>query len=138
MNKKTKIALFIVVFCAILIIPFAVNAGNKASAVEVSLDTPTINAMSEKKCVEDTAWMRENHMKLLDEWRNEVVRDGEMQYVSSDGTVYEKSLDDTCLECHSNPEEFCNKCHENANVELYCWDCHGANNPELHDVNSGN
>jgi hypothetical protein len=136
MNKKTKIILFIVVFCAILIIPFAVNAGKTASAVEVSLDTPEINALSEKKCVEDTQWMRENHMKLLDDWRNEVVRDGSTQYVASDGTVYEKSLDDTCLSCHSNPEEFCNKCHENANVDLYCWDCHGTTDPDLHSTDS--
>ncbi len=139
MNKKTKIILFIVVFCAILIIPFAVNAGNKSTTVDVSLDTPEINAMGENaQCIEDAQWMRENHMKLLDQWRNDVVRDGSTQYVSSTGQVYEKSLDDTCLKCHSNPEEFCNKCHESANVEFYCWDCHGANDPDLHTVNGQN
>lgn len=136
MSKKAKIILFIVVACVLLLIPFAVNAGHKADAVEVSLDTPEINAMTDKQCVEDADWMREHHMQLLNEWRDEVVRGGEIMYVSSNGKVYEKSLDDTCLKCHSNPEEFCNKCHENANVELYCWDCHGANDPELHNVNS--
>ena len=139
MNKKTKIILFIVVFCAILIIPFAVNAGNKTTSVDVSLDTPEINAMGDnKQCIEDAQWMRENHMKLLDQWRNDVVRDGSTQYVSSTGQVYEKSLDDTCLKCHSNPEEFCHKCKESANVEFYCWDCHGANDPDLHTVTGQN
>ena len=46
MSKKAKIILFIVVACVLLLIPFAVNAGHKADAVEVSLDTPEINAMT--------------------------------------------------------------------------------------------
>ena len=35
------------------------------------------------------------------------------------------SLTRTCmLQCHTNKAEFCNKCHEYANVEPYCWECH--------------
>ncbi len=126
MSPKAKVALFIVAFCALLILPFAANAGSKTEAPEPSLDTPTINAMSDKQCVESTEYMRSSHMQLLDQWRTDVVRGGDTQYVSSTGQVYEKSLDDTCLGCHSNPEEFCDTCHSYSGVTLYCWDCHGV------------
>ena len=69
-------------------------------------------------------YMKDNHMQLLDEWRNDVVRDGSREYESASGQVYEKSLDGTCLECHSNREEFCDSCHDYASVDPYCWDCH--------------
>lgn len=114
----------IVIFLIIMIIPFAVNIGNASPAPEPSLDTPAINAMSEKVCIEDTDFMRSHHMQMLVEWRDETVRDGARQYVSTSGQVYEKSLDDTCLVCHSNPEQFCDTCHTYANVEINCWDCH--------------
>ena len=29
-----------------------------------------------KKCVEETAWMRANHMDLLDTWRDKAIREG--------------------------------------------------------------
>ena len=131
MSAKGKIGIFIAVFCAIMIIPFLVNAGNKSEALELDLNTPEINALANKACVEDTEYMRSHHMQMLDQWRDEVVRGGSTQYVSSTGQVYDKSLDDTCLRCHSNAKDFCTKCHENANVELYCWDCHGTSDTSL-------
>ena len=54
------------------------------------------------ECVEATDWMRANHMLLLLQWRDEVVRDGERTYVNSAGKKFEKSLTNTCLGCHSN------------------------------------
>ncbi len=126
-----KIIHVVVIFALVMIIPFLVNIGNKSEALELSTDTPEINALATKACVEDTEWMRSHHMQLLDQWRDEVVRGGSTQYVSSTGQIYDKSLDDTCLKCHSNAEEFCTKCHENANVELYCWDCHGTSDLSL-------
>lgn len=137
MSAKGKVALFVIVFCLIAILPFAANATSASAqsndGPDISLDTPTINAMSDKQCIEDTDWMASNHMKLLDQWRTDVVRDGNTQYVSSSGKVYEKSLDDTCLSCHSNKEEFCDSCHEYEQVDPYCWDCH---DPEAGTVGS--
>ncbi len=131
MSAKAKIALFVVVFCAIMLVPFLANAGSDGSHESPSLDTPTINAMSDKKCIEDTEYMKSSHMQLLDQWRNEVVRDGATTYTSSSGQVYEMSLDDTCLSCHSNPEEFCNSCHSYSAVSLYCWECHSPSDQTL-------
>ncbi len=79
---------------------------------------------SEKQCIEQTEYMTENHMKLLDEWRDKSVREGIKTYVASDGKEYEISLSGTCLDCHSNKPEFCDQCHDYAGIAPYCWDCH--------------
>jgi hypothetical protein len=68
--------------------------------------------------------MRADHMTLLNEWRDLVVRENQRTYTATDGTEYEMSLTKTCLDCHSNKEEFCDKCHTYADVSPYCWDCH--------------
>lgn len=41
-----------------------------------------------------------------------------------DPKKYEMSLQNTCMKCHSNKEEFCDQCHNYANVSPFCWDCH--------------
>ena len=124
MHKGGRTIAFAAVFCLVVLSPFIVNLANAAPAPEASLDTPTINALSQKECVADAAYMRDNHMQMLDEWRNDVVRAGSREYESASGQVYEKSLDGTCLECHSNREEFCDSCHDYAGVQPYCWECH--------------
>jgi hypothetical protein len=83
-------------------------------------------AANETQCVESADYMRQNHMHLLEQWRQMVVRDGEHTYVASDGQEYEISLTDTCLKCHSNKEEFCDQCHDYAGVKPNCWDCHNV------------
>ena len=56
--------------------------------------------------------------------RNAAVRDGEKIHTAKDGTKYEMSLTRTCLKCHSDREAFCDRCHDYADVHVYCWDCH--------------
>ncbi|HRY38480.1 MAG TPA: sulfate reduction electron transfer complex DsrMKJOP subunit DsrJ, partial [Smithellaceae bacterium] len=90
----------------------------------LSLDTPVINSMQNKKCVEDTAFMRGNHMKMLDVWRDEVVRKGQRKYTAKDGRKYEKSLTGTCIQCHSNKEQFCDRCHNYVGAKPTCFSCH--------------
>ncbi len=88
-------------------------------------------------CVESAEYMRANHMQLLNDWRNEVVRDGNRVYVSKEyGTKFDKSLSSTgtsaagsgekksCMSCHSNKKEFCDSCHDYTSVKPYCWECH--------------
>jgi hypothetical protein len=82
-------------------------------------------------CVKDTRFMRERHMDLLDEWRLAVVREGDRFLVDhgetmkwKDGAPMQKSLSNTCLKCHSNYEQFCNRCHQSSRVVLSCWNCH--------------
>ncbi len=81
-------------------------------------------AKAQGQCVEPVAFMRAQHMQLLDRWRNAVVRNGEPVYVASDGRHHDMSLTGTCLKCHGEAEQFCNRCHEYAGVEAFCWDCH--------------
>ena len=69
--------------------------------------------------------MRARHMDLLDDWRDRVVREGERVYVSDlSGASHEMSLSNTCMDCHSNKAEFCDRCHDYMAVDPYCWDCH--------------
>ena len=97
MYKGGRIIAFAALFCLAVLSPFIVNLANAAPAPETSLDTPAINAQQTKECVASTEYMKDNHMQLLDEWRNDVVRDGSREYESASGQVYEKSLDGTCL-----------------------------------------
>jgi hypothetical protein len=60
----------------------------------------------------------------LNQWRTEVVR-GDARYTEGPfGKRIEKSLSNTCLDCHSNKETFCDRCHTQVAVDPYCWDCH--------------
>ena len=80
----------------------------------------------ENQCIEPVQYMRDNHMHLLDEWRQLVVREGKHIYVASDGREYEMRLTGTCMKCHSNKAEFCDQCHNYTGVKPNCWDCHNV------------
>lgn len=77
-----------------------------------------------KECIEPTAFMRSRHMELLDGWREAVVRREERVYVASNGRHHQMSLTGSCLGCHSEPDKFCDRCHQHAGVQAFCWDCH--------------
>jgi hypothetical protein len=68
--------------------------------------------------------MRAEHMQLLDLWRESVVRQADRVYTNPKGKQFVMSLSNTCLDCHSNKADFCDKCHNYASVRPYCWDCH--------------
>lgn len=98
------------------------------------LDSP--EGVGQEECVEGD--MAARHMDLLDEWRDAVVRgelpddryshghDGALNYTSEDyGTEWEGiSLTRTCMNCHTSRSGFCDRCHNYADVNPYCWDCH--------------
>ncbi|MDX1708870.1 MAG: sulfate reduction electron transfer complex DsrMKJOP subunit DsrJ, partial [Desulfobacterales bacterium] len=67
---------------------------------------------------------------LLDVWRDAVVREGKRIYVNPAGKEFNMSLSNTCLDCHSNKAEFCDRCHNYASVRPYCWSCHIENPKE--------
>lgn len=125
--KKGKwglIILGLVIFLVLITFPLWYGAVKSTPAPVLSLDTPIIKAMSNKTCVEDTAFMRTHHMKMLNAWRDEVVREGRRIYTAKDGRVYEKSLTGTCLSCHSNKERFCDRCHNYVGAKPSCFSCH--------------
>ena len=101
--------------------PFWSNFGSAALAPEVVL---TKKAKAAKTCVMSKEFMTREHMQLLDVWRDTVVRDGERLYTNSEGKTFTMSLSNTCLDCHSNKAEFCDRCHNYASVTPFCWDCH--------------
>jgi hypothetical protein len=77
------------------------------------------------ECVAPIEYMRGSHMKLLEAWRDRVVRDGVRAYVDRHGRVVTMSLTKTCLgACHTDKTTFCDRCHDYAGVKITCWDCH--------------
>ncbi|MHC4675492.1 MAG: sulfate reduction electron transfer complex DsrMKJOP subunit DsrJ [Planctomycetota bacterium] len=120
MSDKKFIFAGLVLFLVVITFPAWYSAGAGGADARPEPELPE----GESKCVEDKAYMTANHMKLLDEWRNAVVREGKNEYTSSCGEKYVMSLTGTCMKCHSNKETFCNRCHNYANVQPRCWDCH--------------
>ncbi|MBL0731810.1 MAG: sulfate reduction electron transfer complex DsrMKJOP subunit DsrJ [Desulfosarcina sp.] len=124
MKDKNTIVIGLIIFLAIITSPFWYNMGKAAPAPEPKLSD---KAKAAKVCVESKEYMKANHMQVLDVWRNEVVRKGNRIYTNSMGKEYNISLssgEESCLGCHGDKAEFCDKCHTYASVEPYCWDCH--------------
>jgi hypothetical protein len=118
------IALGLVIFVVLITFPFWFGKGKTSPKPELSLDTPAIAQLKEKRCIEDMLYMRESHMKLLNRWRDEAVRDGHRLYTAKDGRTFEKSLTGTCIQCHSNKEQFCDRCHNYVGAKPTCFNCH--------------
>ncbi len=77
-------------------------------------------------CVEDTQYMRENHMRLIIHQRDETVRKGIR------GSKYSLA---GCVDCHASTrnnsvlgsnENFCQGCHVYAAVKIDCFECHSS------------
>jgi len=121
-----KIFLMIIVFAALFASPFYLNMGKATAKPELKIDTPEIQKLEDKKCVEPKELMRGEHMQILNNWRDAVVRNGDRDYIVISGHKYDKSLQNGCMKCHSNKKDFCDKCHNYVAVTPYCWDCHIA------------
>lgn len=104
-------------FLVLVFLPTLVNMGK---TFEVKPELPK----DQKECIEDAQTMRDKHMQILNEWRNEAVRDGNRIYTNAKGKQYVKSLTNTCMGCHTDKEKFCDRCHLTVGVAPYCWDCH--------------
>ena len=118
------ITLGLVIFIIVVTFPFWYGKGKTSPPPQLSLDTPAIAQLKEKRCVEDTSFMRESHMKLLGAWRDGAVREGKRLHTARDGRVFEVSLSGTCLKCHSNKEQFCDRCHNYVGTKPMCFSCH--------------
>jgi hypothetical protein len=85
---------------------------------------PELPPGGEKECVAPAAVMRDTHMQLLNEWRDDVTRNSNREVIVVAGKEYGKGLQLACMQCHSNKEKFCDSCHEYAAVQPTCWSCH--------------
>lgn len=123
MYDAGKIIAGVIVFAVLGTSPFLLNVFGKTAPVPEPELAP--KAKLARECVESKEYMKKNHMQLLNEWRDAAVRDDLRVYESSAGKHYHISLQNTCLDCHSNKDKFCDKCHNYVGVgQLYCWDCH--------------
>ena len=125
-----KILIGLAVFVAFALFPFYNNLGKVNARPEPKTDTPAIQEWAaanngKKECVESKEFMRAEHMQLLNNWRDSVVREGNRQYTSeTSGKKFDMSLQNGCLKCHSNKKQFCDQCHTYMSVKPYCFDCH--------------
>ena len=146
MYDKPKVLAGMFLFLVLATLPFWISTGKSKTL------PPPVATEGSQECVEDPAWMRANHMQLLNDWRHSVVRDGERTYVNSAGKKFDKSLTGTCLDCHSNKNnaskalasatksgmatvsnqdfphatgaQFCDQCHNQVAVKPFCFSCH--------------
>jgi len=91
--------------------------------------TPDIPKGKGEKCVEETEFMRKNHMELILHQRDETVHKG---------IRTKKHSFKECINCHAvkgddnvpvsfkNPKHFCNSCHTFAAVKIDCFECHAS------------
>ena len=95
-----------------------------ADAPSTRVPMPGVQPPAEGKCVEDTAFMRRNHMRLLVHQRDRTVHEG---------IRTEKHSLANCVSCHAStqtgrvtgsPDAFCEGCHRYAAVKLDCFECH--------------
>jgi len=127
--NKGPVFLGIAIFLALALFPFYNNFGKTNKKPEPKTDTPTImeyeKLNGKKECVESKAYMRAEHMQILNQWRDSVVRDDYRGYVStSNHKRFNMSLQNGCMKCHSNKKKFCDECHNYLAVKPFCWDCH--------------
>ena len=122
MRDRGLIYVGLFVFLGLITFPFTYDlvAGKTSRGPELTLP------VQEKQCVAPVDYMKSSHMKLLLNWRDDVVRNNVRTFTAFDGRAYAMSLSGTCLkQCHTNKAEFCDRCHNYAGVqEPYCMDCH--------------
>lgn len=120
MHNGGKIFIGLIIFLILITFPIWYNVANDRAGYSPELE----KAVRGDNCVRDSAWMKANHMDLLNDWRDQVVREDVRFETGPDGIRYERSLSNTCLSCHQNKDQFCDKCHDYLGVDPYCWECH--------------
>jgi len=98
-----------------------------ASACQVPFPAPPKGRGGQ--CVEDTQFMRRNHMELILHKRDQTMHEGIR--------TFEHSLKE-CVKCHAeqrpdgsyvpinDPGQFCQSCHSYAGIQPDCFECHAT------------
>ena len=120
MYDSGKIIPGLIIFVLIITFPIWYNHGVAGDVPKPELPKDS------KQCVLPAKEMRSNHMQLLNQWRDEVLRTGDRKYFDLEGKTYQKSLQNACIQCHTSKKKFCDTCHVYSSVTPYCWDCHLA------------
>ncbi|MGV1100927.1 sulfate reduction electron transfer complex DsrMKJOP subunit DsrJ [Thiovibrio sp. JS02] len=126
MYGKGRIIPALIIFIGIMTSPMWLQLGNASKA-------PKPEKPKEfTECVAPTQYMRETHMLLLNQWRDDILReDADVERTdpkrlghTANGTEYVRSLQNGCMNCHTSKKKFCDECHAYTSVKPYCWDCH--------------
>jgi hypothetical protein len=118
MYDKKLIIPGLIIFVALMTFPIWKNMGNAGPVPKPEKPAGVT------KCIDSVDVMRTSHMKILDQWRDEVLRDGNRTSVEVEGVAYPRSLMNGCMKCHADKKKFCDECHTYTSVKPYCWDCH--------------
>jgi hypothetical protein len=122
MRDRGLIIAALLVFLGMITFPiwYDLAAGKPSKGPDLKLPA------KEKECVAPIPYMKTSHMKLLNEWRDQAVRNNIRTYTAYNGRTYAISLTGTCLQqCHIEKAEFCDRCHVYNGIRSpYCWDCH--------------
>ncbi|VAX01155.1 hypothetical protein MNBD_GAMMA20-1967 [hydrothermal vent metagenome] len=100
-------------------------AGTPALAAAPLPDIP--KAIKGEQCVEDTGFMRRNHMALLEHQRDDTVQRGirsKKHSLKHCFTCHVVKDDDGQPVTAADPRHFCRACHDYAAVQVDCWQCH--------------
>lgn len=111
---------------ALLSISIFAWASDNSTTAPGRVPKPILEQGKGDKCVEDTEFMRRNHMKLLLHQRDQTVHEG----------IRTKKYSLTnCIECHASQknnsvigsnQNFCQSCHSYAAVKIDCFECHAT------------
>ena len=122
MSDKIKVIIGLIIVFVIISTPFWFSSFNGKKQDHTPIIAPEAKKAGE--CVLSKEYMKREHMKILDVWRDTVVREAKRDFTNDKGKTFEMSLSNGCLKCHTNRKEFCDRCHDYASVRPYCWDCH--------------
>jgi predicted CXXCH cytochrome family protein len=112
----------------------AVFAAGEEDSESSRVPVPEIPLGQGENCVEDTDFMRRNHMTLLMHQRDDTMVRG---IRSKQHSLKE------CVSCHAvegsdavavtfaSEKHFCRSCHDYAAVKIDCFQCH-ASRPDVH------
>jgi hypothetical protein len=111
---------------------FVVHASEE-DGVTAGVPLPIIPMGKGDSCVEDTDFMRRNHMDLLKHQRDETTLKGirdEQYSLKECVTCHAVNGPDALPVSSSSPQHFCRSCHDFAAVSIDCFQCH-ASRPEI-------
>lgn len=118
---------FRVLLAALAVAVLALCAGAGAG-VAADVPFPMVpKAKAGSQCVDDPAFMRQNHMKLMTHQRDDTLRQGMRggRY-SLQGCIDCHAVNDAAGKpvSHESSQHFCVACHEYAAVQPDCFQCH--------------
>ena len=114
------------IVAALLLLTTSALAGSGDNSKAAGVPKPVIEGARGEQCVEETDFMRRNHMNLLKHQRDKTVHTG---------IRTKKHSLKNCIDCHASVktnsvvgsnENFCQSCHSYAAVKIDCFECHAS------------